>query len=115
MTPKQILDSFSDTLMRDERILSARERALLTNLLQHARAASNENQQTQTAVLSVISSAVGETVAQRAFAVLGSSIVERILEGAGSTTTDASTRANEVATDLFSATRPVGATRNPLW
>ena len=29
MTPKQILDSFSETLMRDERILSAQERALL--------------------------------------------------------------------------------------
>jgi Rps23 Pro-64 3,4-dihydroxylase Tpa1-like proline 4-hydroxylase len=97
--------------MRDERILSARERALLTNLLQHARAASSENQQTQASVLSVISSAVGETVAQRAFAVLGSSIVERILEGSGSTT-DTFMRSGEVAMDLFSATRPVGATRD---
>jgi len=80
MTPKQILDSFSETLMRDERILSAPERALVATLLQHAKAATSENPETQEAVRAVIASAVGETVAQRAFAVLGGSIVERILE-----------------------------------
>jgi SM-20-related protein len=82
MTPKQILDSFSETLMQDERILSAQERALLRNLLQHARSASLEPE-THAAVNATISSAVGEAVAQRAFAVLGGSIVERILAGAG--------------------------------
>jgi Rps23 Pro-64 3,4-dihydroxylase Tpa1-like proline 4-hydroxylase len=81
MTPKQILDSFSETLVRDERILSAQERALLATLLQHAKTATGENQEMQEAVRVVIASAVGETVAQRAFAVLGGSIVERILEG----------------------------------
>jgi len=81
MTPKQILDSFSETLMRDERILSARERALLATLLQHAKAAAGSNSEVQEAVRKVLSSAVGETVAQRAFAVLGGSIVERILDG----------------------------------
>jgi predicted 2-oxoglutarate/Fe(II)-dependent dioxygenase YbiX len=80
MTPKQILDSFSETLMQDERILSARERALLATLLQHAKSNSGDNQQTREAVRTVMASAVGETVAQRAFAVLGGSIVERILE-----------------------------------
>ena len=80
MTPKQILDSFSETLMRDERILSAQERALVATLLQHAKTASGENQETQDAVRAVIASAVGETVAQRAFAVLGGSIVEHILD-----------------------------------
>jgi Rps23 Pro-64 3,4-dihydroxylase Tpa1-like proline 4-hydroxylase len=80
MTPKQILDSFSETLMRDERILSAQERALITTLLQHAKDASGGSRETQDAVRKVISSAIGETVAQRAFAVLGGSIVERILE-----------------------------------
>jgi SM-20-related protein len=110
MTPKQILDSFSDSLMRDERILSARERALLTNLLQHARSASNENQQTQAAVWSVIAAAVGETVAQRAFAVLGTSIVERILEGAGSVP-DTPIRSVEGATDLFPTTKPLAETK----
>ena len=81
MTPKQILDSFSETLVRDERILSAQERALVATLLRHAKTASGENPEMQEAVRAVIASAVGETVAQRAFAVLGGSIVERILEG----------------------------------
>jgi Rps23 Pro-64 3,4-dihydroxylase Tpa1-like proline 4-hydroxylase len=80
MTPKQILDSFSDTLMQDERILSAQERALLFTLLQHASIPKDANPETRDAVRAVIASAVGETVAQRAFAVLGGSIVERILE-----------------------------------
>jgi Rps23 Pro-64 3,4-dihydroxylase Tpa1-like proline 4-hydroxylase len=80
MTPKQILDSFSETLMRDNRILSAPERALVATLLQHAKAASDQSPETQEAVRAVIASAVGETVAQRAFAVLGGSIVERIVE-----------------------------------
>jgi SM-20-related protein len=80
MTPKQILDSFSETLVRDERILSAQERALVATLLQHARTSTGGNPQTQEAVRAVIASAIGETVAQRAFTVLGGSIVERILE-----------------------------------
>ena len=79
MTPKQVLDSFSETLMQDERILSAQERALLRNLIHHARSASLESE-VHEAVNATIASAVGETVAQRAFAVLGASIVERILE-----------------------------------
>jgi len=83
MTPKQILDSFSETLIRDDRILSAQEHALVSTLLQHAKSAAGSNPQIQEAVKAVISSAVGEIVAQRAFAVLGGSIVERILESAG--------------------------------
>ncbi|MGH9494145.1 MAG: 2OG-Fe(II) oxygenase [Candidatus Sulfotelmatobacter sp.] len=96
MTPKQILDSFSDTLMRDERILSARERELLATLLQHARSATGENCETQEAVRSVVASAVGETVAQRAFAVLGGSIVERILEGSSLATAEIFEQPTEV-------------------
>jgi Rps23 Pro-64 3,4-dihydroxylase Tpa1-like proline 4-hydroxylase len=97
MTPKQILDSFSQTLMQDERILSAPERALVTALLQHAKTATAENPQTQEAVRAVIASAVGETVAQRAFAVLGGSIVDRILEGTTSQRDDsASARARDI-------------------
>jgi Rps23 Pro-64 3,4-dihydroxylase Tpa1-like proline 4-hydroxylase len=80
MTPKQILDSFSETLIQDERILSAQERVLVANLLQHAKAAAGANAETHDAVRAVIASAIGETVAQRAFAVLGGSIVERIVE-----------------------------------
>jgi Rps23 Pro-64 3,4-dihydroxylase Tpa1-like proline 4-hydroxylase len=79
MTPRQILDSFSETLVQDERILSQRERALLSSLLHHAKQASNHNPETHEAVNAVFASAVGETIAQRAFAVLGSSVVDRIL------------------------------------
>jgi len=89
MTPRQILDSFSETLVQDERILSQRERALLSSLLHHAKQASNHNPETHEAVKAVFASAVGETIAQRAFAVLGSSVVERILAPmAGGVTTE---------------------------
>jgi len=79
MTPKQILDSFSATLMQDERILSAQERELLARVLSHTRDAS-ENQELQDEVQKIIAAAVGETVAHRAFSALGASIVEGILE-----------------------------------
>lgn len=80
MTPKQILDSFSEKLLQDERILSAQEHALVANLLQHAKSAAGANPETNEAVRTVIASAIGEIVAQRAFSVLGGSIVERIIE-----------------------------------
>jgi Rps23 Pro-64 3,4-dihydroxylase Tpa1-like proline 4-hydroxylase len=91
MTAKQILDAFSETLMQDERILSPRERELLTSLLQNSKTVSGNNPQTQSAIAAAIAQSVGETVAQRAFALLGGSIVEQILAGstipsAGSTT-----------------------------
>jgi Rps23 Pro-64 3,4-dihydroxylase Tpa1-like proline 4-hydroxylase len=89
MTPKQILDSFSETLMRDERILSPQERALLVSLLQHAKTAAGANPETHEAVRNVIASAIGETVAQRAFSVLGGSIVERIIESSSATVGEA--------------------------
>jgi Rps23 Pro-64 3,4-dihydroxylase Tpa1-like proline 4-hydroxylase len=81
MTAKQILDAFSETLMQDERILSPRERELLTSLLQNSKTVSGNNPQTQSAVAAAIAQSVGETVAQRAFALLGGSIVEQILAG----------------------------------
>jgi len=99
MTPKQILDSFSETLMRDERILSPQEQALVTTLLQHAKAATGTNPELQAAVRAVIASAVGETVAQRAFGVLGSSIVERILENATPQAENGAFRTTEVVAE----------------
>ncbi len=103
MTPKQILDSFSETLMWDERILSTQERALVATLLQHAKAATNENPETQKAVRAVIASAVGETVAQRAFAALGGSIVERIMENSAVTLSDS---AGGRTADIYIGPRP---------
>ena len=109
MTPKQILDSFSETLMQDERILSAQERTLLAALLQHAKGSTNNNPETQEAVRSVIASAVGETVAHRAFSVLGGSIVERILEG-GSFSTDFT---GTQTADIYAAKKPPGQPQPP--
>jgi len=91
MTPKQILDSFSETLMQDERILSAQERTLVAALLRHAKASAGESQETQDAVRSVIASAVGETVAQRAFTVLGESVVDHILKSSRFSDSEAGT------------------------
>ena len=99
MTPKQILDSFSETLMRDERILSAQERSLVASLLQHAKTAAGANPETNEAVKAVIAAAIGETVAQRAFSVLGGSIVERIIESS-------SLSAGEIASGALSSDRP---------
>jgi Rps23 Pro-64 3,4-dihydroxylase Tpa1-like proline 4-hydroxylase len=82
MTAKRILDAFSETLMQDERILSSCERELLTNILQTSKTISGSNPATQSAVTATIAQSVGETVAQRAFALLGGSIVEQMLAGA---------------------------------
>jgi len=97
MTAKQILDAFSETLMRDDRILNSRERELLTSLLQNSRAASSSNPETQSAVNAAIARSVGETVAQRAFALLGGSIVEQILARSEiSATNDETVRARTI-------------------
>lgn len=82
MTAKQILDAFSESLMQDERILTPRERELLTSLLQNSKGISN-TPEIQSAVSAAIAHSVGETVAQRAFSLLGGSIVEQILARSG--------------------------------
>jgi Rps23 Pro-64 3,4-dihydroxylase Tpa1-like proline 4-hydroxylase len=79
MSSNRILDAFSDSLMQDERIMGPTERELLTSLLRSVRNASNHKPEIQTAVNTTIARAVGETVAQRAFTLLGGNIVEQIL------------------------------------
>src|SRR5271170_7710420 len=97
MTSTQILNAFSETLMQDERILSSRERELLMSLLRNAKEAAG-NPETHTAVTAAIARSVGETVAQRAFALLGSSIVEQILaRGSALSSTEAGTPATMFA------------------
>jgi Rps23 Pro-64 3,4-dihydroxylase Tpa1-like proline 4-hydroxylase len=110
MTPKQILDSFSETLMQDERILSAQERTLLSTLLQHAKSSTTENLEVQEAVRKVIASAIGETVAQRAFSVLGGSIVERLLESGSAITSDSTLR----SADTHSGKAPQPPGKGPM-
>ena len=113
MTSKEILDSFSTTLMQDERILSTQERALLTTLLQHTKTnAGRCNRETQDAVRAVIAGAVGETVAHRAFSVLGENIVERILENNQPTTeTDSAQRAESGSVESRAAQQQQPGTR----
>ncbi len=79
MTASEILDGISETLMQDERILSVPERELLTNLLQQAKACAGSRRELQHAVTETIARAIGETVAQRAFAVLGTHILNQML------------------------------------
>jgi len=105
MTAKQILDAFSETLMQDDRILSGRERELLTNLLKTSRTVSSGNPELQSAVAAAIAQSVGETVAQRAFALLGGSIVEQILAGSGISTEAEIPTATPV---LFGVPQPPG-------
>jgi len=83
VTAKQILDAFSESLMQDPRILSSGEQELLANLLQNSKAISSISPEVQSAVSATIARSVGETVAQRAFSLLGGSIVERILARSG--------------------------------
>jgi SM-20-related protein len=77
VTPKELMDSLPETLMRDDRILSARERELLANVIHHARSYGDapENR-----VAESIARAIGETVAQRAFSLLGDRILQRLEE-----------------------------------
>ena len=78
MTAQEIFNHFSESLLQDERILSTRERELLANVLQHARGDSNAHHPQYVAISETISRAVGETVAQRAYEVLGSEILRQV-------------------------------------
>lgn len=81
MTAKDLIDSLPAALMQDERILSARERELLANVLRHVR--SDENVP-GSKVAETIARAIGETLAQRALALLGSGILHGIEDQRGS-------------------------------
>src|SRR5580704_9257492 len=103
MTAKQILDSFSESLMEDERILSPQDRDLVISLLQNSRADSSHNSEVQTAVTAAISRSVGGTVAQRAFSLLGANIVEQLLARSGVQNT---TETETTPRPQFSAPQP---------
>lgn len=112
MTAKQILDAFSETLMQDERILSPRERELLTNLLHNSKSVSSNNPELESAVSAAIARSVGETVAQRTFALLGGSIVEKILAPAGISSRSGEA-VNEIPLELKSPQPPTGSPQPP--
>jgi SM-20-related protein len=77
MTAKELIDHLSQALLCDERVLSAQEKELLSNILQQA---SIHNGRKSGPIFDVIARAVGETVAQRAFGSLGDSITRRVLQ-----------------------------------
>ncbi|HUK24485.1 MAG TPA: 2OG-Fe(II) oxygenase [Terriglobales bacterium] len=77
MSTQDTLDSLSNVLLNDERVLSAGERELLTNLLHRANGSEiNRGRPTR----EVIARAIGETIAQRAYEILGEGISRRLLD-----------------------------------
>ncbi len=79
MRPNEILSKVSESLINDESILGASERSLLRALLQNLQAGLERNPSLKAEAEKIVAGAVGETIAQRAYAVLGMGIVERIL------------------------------------
>ena len=77
MTAREMIDSLSGTLLRDERILSVPEKELLANLLQRTRTQSSAP---ENAVAEAIARNVGELIAERALGVLGASMTQQLLD-----------------------------------
>jgi SM-20-related protein len=77
MTAREMIDSLSGTLLRDERILSVSERELLANLLQRTR---TQVSAPDNAVAEAITRTVGEIVAERALGVLAESMTQQLLQ-----------------------------------
>ena len=75
MTAREMIDSLSGTLLRDERILSVPERELLANLLQRTRTQSNAPENAE-----AFTRTVGELIAERALGVLGESMTRQLLD-----------------------------------
>ncbi len=112
MTAKQILDTFSEALLQDDRILSPRERELLTSILQNSNTVSSGNPEIQCAVTAAVGRSVGETVAQRAFALLGGSIVEQILASSALPAGAPATRASNPV--KFASPIPFSGSKSPV-
>ncbi len=73
---KETLDRISGALIADERTLSPQEKELLVHLLHVAGQKSGDE---RSALTETISRAVGETVARRAYGLLGESITQRLV------------------------------------
>jgi SM-20-related protein len=80
MSPRAPLSAVQENLIDDERLLSRAEREFLSTLLRQANNAPNNSPELKNAVLQTIERAVGETVAQRAYGLLGGGIVRKLLE-----------------------------------
>ncbi len=84
MTTKEWTDRFPEALLQDERILSAREKDLLANVLRQARSV---DQAPGSKIAEIMARAIGETVMQRACLILGEGVL-RSLEGRASQPAD---------------------------
>src|SRR5215470_9452987 len=80
MSPRAPLSDFPTNLIDDERLLSQREREFVSTLLRHASNDTGHSTETRNAMLQLIERALGETVAQRAYGLLGSSIVRKLID-----------------------------------
>ncbi|HLX82716.1 MAG TPA: 2OG-Fe(II) oxygenase [Terriglobales bacterium] len=87
MSTRAPLTDFPNDLINDERLFSEREREIVSALLRHANHDAGSSAETRSAMLQAIERAVGETVAQRAYGLLGHSIVDRLIHDAGATGT----------------------------
>jgi len=76
MTTQEMMDNLSGGLLCDERILSLPERELLTHLLQRTKAQANTPGVT---VSETVARAVGEIVTERAYGILGESVIRKLL------------------------------------
>jgi hypothetical protein len=75
MTVRDLLDAFSGALLSDGRILSGPEQQLLANLLRRVKSDAGDQGAAET-----IRRAVGEIIAERAYAVLGESVTRRLID-----------------------------------
>src|SRR5690349_8026034 len=88
MTTTEMMNQLPGVLLYDDRILSARERELLVEILRRTGSASNGD----AAARDKIARAIGETIAQRAFTLLGASIAQSLLDNPAATDASVVTR-----------------------
>lgn len=81
MASKVILESYSESLINDERIFSKEELSLLRSLLCNLRTGADRHPAIRVEVDEIVAAAVGETVAQKTYAMLGVNVVEQVLFG----------------------------------
>ena len=74
VTAKEWIDNLPQTLLQDDRVLNSRERELLASILRLARSYEHPGGR----VSETLARAIGETISQRAFTVLGEGILESL-------------------------------------
>ena len=79
MQIREVLDNLSGALLCDDRILTTRERELLAEVM--SRATQHIAKSSSSLALNdALALAVGETIAQRAYTILGHTLIERMVQ-----------------------------------